>query len=131
MIADSHCHLDYPNLYNELDDVVNRAIKNDVKLLLTICTTVESFKRIKLIVDKYKNIYGTFGIHPHETKNFKNMTDTLIIGYKNESKKIIGVGETGLDYYYNHSDKNIQKKNFYPAHRSSQRIRYSPNCAFS
>ena len=112
MIADSHCHLDYPNLYNELDDVVNRAIKNDVKLLLTICTTVESFKRIKLIVDKYKNIYGTFGIHPHETKNFKNMTDTLIIGYKNESKKIIGVGETGLDYYYNHSDKNIQKKIF-------------------
>ena len=112
MIADSHCHLDYPNLYNELDDVVNRAIKNDVKLLLTICTTVESFKRIKLIVDKYKNIYGTFGIHPHETKNFKNMTDTLIIGYKNESKKIIGIGETGLDYYYNHSDKNIQKKVF-------------------
>ena len=112
MIADSHCHLDYPNLYNELDDVVNRAIKNDVKLLLTICTTVESFKRIKLIVDKYKNIYGTFGIHPHETKNFKNMTDALIIGYKNESKKIIGVGETGLDYYYNHSDKNIQKKIF-------------------
>ena len=50
MIADSHCHLDYPNLYNELDDVVNRAIKNDVKLLLTICTTVESFKRIKFIV---------------------------------------------------------------------------------
>ena len=112
MIADSHCHLDYPNLYNELDDVVNRAIKNDVKLLLTICTTVESFKRIKLIVDKYKNIYGTFGIHPHETKNFKNMTHTLIIGYKNESKKIIGIGETGLDYYYNHSDKNIQKKIF-------------------
>ena len=112
MIADSHCHLDYPNLYNELDDVVNRAIKNDVKLLLTICTTVESFKRIKLIVDKYKNIYGTFGIHPHETKNFKNMTDTLIIEYKNESKKIIGIGETGLDYYYNHSDKNIQKKIF-------------------
>ena len=112
MIADSHCHLDYPNLYNELDDVVNRAIKNDVKLLLTICTTVESFKRIKLIVDKYKNIYGTFGIHPHETKNFKNMTDALIIGYKNESKKIIGIGETGLDYYYNHSDKNIQKEIF-------------------
>ena len=112
MIADSHCHLDYPNLYNELDDVVNRAIKNDVKLLLTICTTVESFKRIKLIVDKYKNIYGTFGIHPHETKNFKNMTDALIIRYKNESKKIIGIGETGLDYYYNHSDKNIQKKIF-------------------
>ena len=112
MIVDSHCHLDYPNLYNELDNVVNRAIKNDVKLLLTICTTVESFKRIKLIVDKYKNIYGTFGIHPHETKNFKNMTDALIIRYKNESKKIIGIGETGLDYYYNHSDKNIQKKIF-------------------
>ena len=112
MIIDSHCHLDYLDLYNQLDDVVRRAKQNKVNYMLSICTTLESFEKIKLIIKKYKNIYGTFGIHPHETKNFKNMTDALIIRYKNESKKIIGIGETGLDYYYNHSDKNIQKKIF-------------------
>ena len=112
MITDSHCHLDYSILYNELDTVINRAIKNDVKLFLTICTTLESYKKIKLIINKYKNIYGTFGIHPHETKNYKNINSDLIIKYKKENKKIIGIGESGLDYYYNHSDKNTQKEFF-------------------
>ena len=65
MIIDSHCHLDYPNLYDNLDDVVKRAENNKVKCLLTICTTLNSFEKIILIVKKYKNIYGTFGIHPH------------------------------------------------------------------
>ena len=112
MITDSHCHLDYSILYNELEDVVNRAIKNDVTILLSICTTLESFKKIKLIVNRYNNIYGTFGIHPHEVKNFENINSDLIINYKNEDKKIIGIGETGLDYYYNYTDKLIQKKIF-------------------
>ena len=66
MITDSHCHLDYPELYDQLDSVVKRAEFNQVKYLLTICTTLESFEKIKLIIKKYKNIYGTFGIHPHE-----------------------------------------------------------------
>ena len=72
MIADSHCHLDFPELYDELESVIDRAAKKNVKFLLTICTTIESFKKIKLIVDKYKNIYGTFGIHPHETNKYKD-----------------------------------------------------------
>jgi TatD DNase family protein len=112
MITDSHCHLDYPVLFDKLNDVVDRALNKDIKFLLTICTTLESFKRIKLIVNKFKNIYGTFGIHPHESKNFKNINSDLIIKHKNEDKKIIGIGETGLDYYYNHSDKIVQKKVF-------------------
>ena len=112
MIVDSHCHLDYEKLYSQLDDVVNRAIKNDVKILLTICTTLESFKKIELIINKYNNIYGTFGIHPHETNNYKEISSEIIINYKNRNKKIIGIGETGLDYFYNHSDKLIQKKIF-------------------
>ena len=68
MIIDSHCHLDYPSLYENLEEVVKRAEFNKVNKLLTICTTLESFEKIKLIIEKYKNIYGTFGIHPHETK---------------------------------------------------------------
>ena len=112
MITDSHCHLDYPNLYNNLDEIVKRAEENQVKHLLTICTTLKSFEIIKTIVEKYKNIFGTFGIHPHETKDFKNIDSKFISNVKNNNNKIIGIGETGLDFYYNHSDKEIQKKSF-------------------
>jgi len=112
MIIDSHCHLDYSNLFNQLDDVVKRAEDKQVKYFLTICTTLESFEKIKFIINKYRNIYGTFGIHPHETKNFTNIDSKIILKLKNRHKKIIGIGETGLDYYYNYSDKEIQKRSF-------------------
>ena len=112
MIVDSHCHLDYSSLYNQLDDVIKRAEYNQVKYLLTICTTLKSFETIKLITDKYENIYGTFGIHPHETKKFVHVDKTFILNSKKNNNKIIGIGETGLDFYYNFSEKNIQRKSF-------------------
>ena len=112
MIVDSHCHLDYSSLYNQLDDVIKRAEYNQVKYLLTICTTLKSFEIIKLITDKYENIYGTFGIHPHETKKFVHVDKTFILNSKKDNNKIIGIGETGLDFYYNFSEKNIQRKSF-------------------
>ena len=113
MITDSHCHLDYSALYEQLDDVLKRAESNQVKYLLTICTTLESFEKIKLIVQKYKNIYGTFGIHPHESKKYLHVNSKFIVNLIRENKKIIGVGETGLDFFYNHSDKQNQKKKLY------------------
>lgn len=112
MIADSHCHLDYTSLYEQLDEVVKRANYNKIKYLLTICTTLESFERIKIITKKYKNIFGTFGIHPHETENFQQVNSNFILNIKKKYNKIIGIGETGLDFFYNHSDKKIQKKSF-------------------
>ena len=112
MIVDSHCHLDYPHLYDQLDDVVKRAQTSQVKYLLTICTTLESFEKIKLIINKYDNIYGTLGIHPHETKKFKNVDSKFILNLQKGNNKIIGIGETGLDFYYNYSEKKVQKKSF-------------------
>jgi len=112
MIADSHCHLDYSNLYDQLDQVIKRATINKVKYLLTICTTLDSFDKIKTIIGKYENIYGTFGIHPHETKNFPDINSKFILDIKKKNSKIIGIGETGLDFYYNHSEKETQKKSF-------------------
>ena len=103
MIVDSHCHLDYDKIYVQLDNIINRAIKNNVKVLLTICTTLESFQKIKLIIDKYNNIYGTFGIHPHESKKYTNVDLKFITDIKKKYKKIIGIGETGLDFYYNNT----------------------------
>ena len=112
MIVDSHCHLDYPHLYDQLDDVVKRAQTSQVKYLLTICTTLESFEKIKLIINKYDNIYGTFGIHPHESKKYTNVDLEFRLNEKKKNKKIIGIGETGLDFYYNHSDQKTQKISF-------------------
>ena len=110
-MIDSHCHLDHEPLLENLTDVLNRSKDIGITKLLTICTTLDSFKKIKEIVLKDEMIYGTFGIHPHETKkNFVNKKD--IIKNVNENKKIIGVGETGLDFFYNHSDKESQIKSF-------------------
>ena len=112
MIVDSHCHLDNSYLFDQLDAVVKRAQHNQVKYLLTICTTLKSFEKIKIIIDKYSNIYGTFGIHPHETNKHTNVNLKFILNKKRSYKKIIGIGETGLDFYYTHSDKKIQKASF-------------------
>ena len=87
MIADSHCHLDYSNLYDQLDSVIERARLNQVKYFLTICTTLESFEKIKLIIKKYEDIYGTFGIHPHESEKYKNVDLDFSLNLKKNIKK--------------------------------------------
>ena len=110
-MIDSHCHLDHEPLFNDLDNVLNRSKEVGIKKLLTICTTFESFIKIKQLVNRDDIIYGTYGIHPHEAKNDK-VTTELIIQEIKANKKIIGIGETGLDFYYNLSDKKYQIKSF-------------------
>ena len=110
-MIDSHCHLDHEPLHENLSDVISRSKKIGITKLLTICTTLSSFENIKAIVKKDQIIYGTYGIHPHETENNKVDKQT-IIKCVNENEKIIGVGETGLDFFYNHSDKDRQINSF-------------------
>ena len=110
-MIDSHCHLDHEPLYSDLNNVIKRSKDIGIKKLLTISTSVESFSRVKDIVKKDDIIFGTIGIHPHEAD--KNEIDTeFIIENLNLHKKIIGVGETGLDFYYDNSDRNKQIKSF-------------------
>jgi TatD DNase family protein len=106
-MIDSHCHLDHEPLLSNLDDIIKRSKEVGIKKILTICTTLDSFDKIKDIVQRDKIIFGTYGIHPHEAKNDKVNCDLIIKEIKN-NEKIIGVGETGLDFYYNHSDKSDQ-----------------------
>ena len=110
-MIDSHCHLDHDPLFNNINEVLNRSKSVGLKKLLTICTSNESFENIKKILDLDKIIYGTYGIHPHETKNNK-VTKNIIIEKIKKHPKIIGIGETGLDFYYNHSHKDEQIKSF-------------------
>ena len=108
-MIDSHCHLDHEPLFNNLDEILIRSKEVGIEKLLTICTTIKSFEKIKYLVDRDNMIFGTFGIHPHEAKNDKITTDLIVDQIRN-NKKIIGIGETGLDFFYNHSDKNDQIK---------------------
>ncbi len=110
-MIDSHCHLDHEPLFNNLSDVLKRSKEVGIEKLLTICTTFESFIKIKQLVKKDDIIYGTYGIHPHEAKNDK-VTTKLIIHEIKKNEKIIGIGETGLDFYYNFSDKKDQTRSF-------------------
>jgi TatD DNase family protein len=107
MIIDSHCHLDYEPLINNINDVLLNAKKNNITHLLTIGTSLESSKKVIEIVEKYENIYGSIGIHPNSTTSHLNDLDKLI-DIKKKSKKIIGFGETGLDYFYKKSEKKDQ-----------------------
>ena len=110
-MIDSHCHLDHEPLFKNLDEILKRSKEVGIEKLLTICTTFESFIKIKQLVKKDDIIYGTYGIHPHEAKNDK-VTSSQIIDEINKNEKIIGIGETGLDFYYNFSDEKDQVKSF-------------------
>ena len=110
-MIDSHCHLDHEPLSNNLDDVLKRSKEVGITKLLTICTTLKSFKNILNIIKRDEMIFGTFGIHPHETNN-NIIHQKDIIENVNKDRKIIGVGETGLDLYYNNSDKKSQITSF-------------------
>ena len=110
-MIDSHCHLDHEPLLGDLSNVIKRSKEVGIKKLLTISTSYESFDRIKNIIQKDEMIYGTIGIHPHETTKNK-ITSDIIVKNITENEKIIGIGETGLDFYYNNSDKNDQVKSF-------------------
>jgi len=108
-MIDSHCHLDHEPLLSNLNQVLLNSKKEGIEKILTICTTKKSFINILKIIKKDKIIYGTFGIHPHETNNNILPLDDITKPIK-ENNKIIGVGETGLDFYYNNSDKSDQIK---------------------
>ena len=110
-MIDSHCHLDHEPLLSDLSNVIKRSKDVGIEKLLTISTSLESFGRIKEIIYKDEIIYGTIGIHPHETSE-NLINSNIIVKNFNENSKIIGIGETGLDFYYNNSDKDKQIKSF-------------------
>lgn len=111
-IIDSHCHLDYEPMYSNLDNVIKRAHESNIKYMLTISVKDDKYDNILSITKKFTNVYGTYGIHPHEAKNHNKINKEIILKKIKMSDKIIVIGETGLDFYYNHSDENDQIRLF-------------------
>jgi TatD DNase family protein len=110
-MIDSHCHLDHEPLFTDLPNVLQRSRDVGIKKLLTISTSFKSFSRVKELVNRDEMIYGTIGIHPHESST-NIITANEIIDNLKDNKKIIGIGETGLDFYYNNSEKDKQIASF-------------------
>tara|TARA_Y100000389_G_scaffold193663_1_gene222677 strand:- start:56 stop:817 length:762 start_codon:yes stop_codon:yes gene_type:complete len=110
-MIDSHCHLDHEPLLSDLSNVIKRSKDVGIEKLLTISTSIKSFERIKKIIKIDKMIYGTIGIHPHESRDNQITTD-FIVQNLNNNPKIIGIGETGLDFFYNNSEKDKQISSF-------------------
>ena len=122
-MIDSHCHLDHEPLFSNISDVIKRSKEIGIKKVLTISTSLESFENIKKIIDIDEMIYGTIGLHPHETSNNTMNTD-YIVEHARKYEKIIGVGETGLDFYYENSKKNDQIESFIKHIEASIDLKY-------
>ena len=110
-LIDTHSHIYYDQYEDDLPKVINDAEDSEIKRIVCVGTDIETSYQSIEIANKYDNVFCTVGCHPHEASKMKN-------GYLNtiedmcKHDKVIAIGETGLDYFYNHSSKSIQKKIF-------------------
>jgi TatD DNase family protein len=111
MLVDSHCHLDFPEFAPELDAVVSRASEAGVKVCVSIGTRLDGFSRVRAIAERFSDVWCSVGIHPHEAASeLLDGPGPLVEAARHP--KVVGIGETGLDYYYEHSPRTQQIANF-------------------
>jgi len=111
MLIDSRCHLSMKDFKNDLKEVIKNASDNNINGMLNISTEINEFKKVSSISNNNKNIWYSLGIHPHNVNNSFKEIHAEIFKYITD-KKFIAIGETGLDYYYENSKKNLQKESF-------------------
>ncbi len=109
-LIDTHAHLYYDQMYNNLDTVLDEATENGVTKIICIGTDLNTSKQSVEIANKYENVYAAVGIHPHDskdvTKDYLKDLEALALS----SKKVVAVGEIGIDHYRNISPKEIQEE---------------------
>lgn len=122
MLVDSHCHLNFADFKEDLDIMLKRAKEEfGVRYFQNICTKISEFDSILEIANLDDVIYCSVGVHPNEAEKQPPVTAELLIE-KAKNPKVIGLGETGLDYYYEYSDRNLQKKSFIEHIKAAQEI---------
>ena len=111
MLIDSHCHLDFPDFAPERDAVIARAFAAGIGTLLTICTRLDQFDRVRAIAETDPRIWCSVGANPHEAADHADLlADRLVaLGAHN---RVIGIGETGLDFHYDLSPRDVQERVF-------------------
>ena len=110
-LVDSHCHLDFPSLRGDLEGVMERAAAAGIGAMVTICTRVQQFPSILEIAERFENVYCSVGLHPHDAAEEQDLTAARLVELATHDK-VVGIGETGLDYHYNKSPHDIQARMF-------------------
>jgi TatD DNase family protein len=111
MLVDSHCHLDFEAFEADFDGVLSRAAAAGVDTMVTICTRLSEFAKIRSIAEAHSNIWCSLGVHPHEAAGEGvDVPDRLVA--LSDHPRVVGIGETGLDYYYEHSPRAAQQVSF-------------------
>lgn len=111
MLVDSHCHLNYKGLVEQQADVLERARACGVTAMLNISTREREWDEVIALADHENDVWASVGIHPHEADGHTGVDAAKLIA-KAEHPRVIGIGETGLDYYYDHSDRTQQRASF-------------------
>lgn len=111
MLVDSHCHLNYKGLVEQQADIIARARDNGVGAMLNISTREREWDEVIGLAEQEPDIWASVGIHPHEADGHVGVDAAKLI-QKAAHPRVIGIGETGLDYYYDHSDRAQQRASF-------------------
>lgn len=111
MLVDSHCHLDFKDFEGELDDVVARAGAAGVGTMVSISTHLSKFEGVKAVAERFDNVWCSVGVHPHQAgEEGLDSPDRLV--ELAQHPRVVGIGESGLDYYYDNSPRDRQQISF-------------------
>ncbi|MDE2112338.1 MAG: TatD family hydrolase [Alphaproteobacteria bacterium] len=111
MLVDSHCHLEFPDLISDIDAVVARAREAGVGVCVSISTKLETFPRVREVAARFDDVWCSVGVHPHEAEA-ETLSDAEPLIAHAADPKVAGIGETGLDYFYDHAPRARQAANF-------------------
>jgi TatD DNase family protein len=111
MLVDSHCHLDFPDFVEELDAIVGRARAAGIGRMVTISTRVRRFAQLEAITQRFDDIYCSVGTHPHHAAEEPDVTVADLVNMA-AAKKVVAIGEAGLDYHYDTSPRDAQERGF-------------------
>jgi TatD DNase family protein len=111
MLIDSHCHLDFPDFSGELDAIIGRARAVGVGRMVTISTRIKCHADLLAIAERYDDVFCSIGTHPHNAHEELDVTIDEIV-HMTEHRKVVAIGEAGLDYHYDYSPRDAQERGF-------------------
>lgn len=124
MLVDSHCHLDYPDFDSERDALVERARQAGVARMVSIGVRLSQFERVYALAKAYPEVFAAVGVHPHEAGREGISAPDLLLEHSKRSK-VVAIGESGLDYFYQHAPVDDQQRSF-RAHIEAARLTQLP-----
>lgn len=116
IFVDSHCHIDSAEFDADRDEIIKRARDAGVEMMLVVGTgdaqRFENFTRVIELAQKHENIFAAIGVHPHDAKTYDAASEKRLVDLARSNEKIVGWGEIGLDYFYEHSPRDLQREVF-------------------